>query len=195
MMDIPESWLGRDAARRAVTIIVVLALLVIGVPVAVAFWALSSETGDALTQMALYRAEIGLKPKLETELANLRQRAASGTGLIVADDSALAEAELQREMKSLVENNAGEVRSSQVASKKPVGGLEEIAVQYDLSVPITRLSPLLYAVESHTPYLFIDHATISGALGWQPPPQPGKKQPEPKLEVRLTVRAYRWSAK
>jgi hypothetical protein len=115
--------------------------------------------------------------------------------LIVADDSALAEAQVQREVKSLVENNVGEVRSTQVASKKPTGGLEEISIQYDLSVPITRLDPLLYAIESHTPYLFIDHATISGGLAWQQPQSASKKQPEPKLDVRLTVRAYRWSAK
>lgn len=194
-MEIPESWLGRQAAMRAAVIAGVVLFLVIGIPVGAAFWAEHSETEDALSQLALYRAEMGLKPKLEAELTAVQAQAASGTGLIVADDSALAEAQVQREMKSLVENNVGEVRSSQVASKKPAGGLEEISIQYDLSVPITRLNPLLYAIETHTPYLFIDHATISGGLAWQQPQPTGRKQPEPKLEVRLTVRAYRWSAK
>jgi hypothetical protein len=194
-MEIPESWLGRQAAMTAARIIGIAVLIVIGIPVGTAFWAVHSETEDALSQLALYRAEMGLKPKLEAELAAVQMQAASGTGLIVADDSALAEAQVQREVKSLVENNVGEVRSTQVAAKKPVGGLEEISIQYDLSVPITRLNPLLYAIESHAPYLFIDHATISGGLGWQQPQPAGKKQSEPKLDVRLTVRAYRWSAK
>jgi hypothetical protein len=193
-MEIPESLLGRKTALRAVVAAGIAALLLIGIPVGAAFWAVQDETDRALSQLALYRAEMSLKPKLEAERAALQARASSGTGLIVADDSALAEAEIQRDVKSLVENNAGEVRSAQVASKKPVGGLEEIAVQYDLSVPITKLNPLLYAIESHTPYFFIDAATISGALGWQPT-QTGKRQPEPKLDLRLTVRAYRWSAK
>jgi hypothetical protein len=193
-MDIPRSWLGPEAARKAAITATILALAVIAVPLTTSFWALHSETSEALSQLGIYRAEMDLKPKLEAELAATKARAANGTGLIVADDSALAEAELQRDMKSLVENNAAEVRSSQTSSKKAVGGLEEIAVQYDLSVPITRLSPLLYAIESHSPYFFIDQAAISGGLAWQSP-QIGKKQPEPKLDVRLTVRAYRWSAK
>jgi len=194
-MEIPETWLGRRAAMTAVGIVTAVLLAFVGVPVVAAFWAVHNETDEALFQLAVYRAEMGLKPQLETELANVRVRAQSGTGLILADDSALAEAQVQREMKSMVENNAAEVRSTQVASKKMVGGLEEISVQYDLTVPITRLSALLYAIESHTPYLYIDRANISGGFGWQAPVQTGKKQPEPKLEVRLTIRAYRWSAK
>lgn len=194
-MEFPESWFGRQAAMRAAVIAGVVVLLVIGMPVGAAFWALHSETENALSQLALYRAEMDLKPSLEAELTAVRTQAVSGTGLIVADDSALAEAEVQREVKSIVENNVGEIRSTQIASKKPAGGLEEISIQYDLSVPITRLNPLLYAIESHSPYLFIDHATISGGLAWQQPQPAGKKLTEPKLEVRLTIRAYRWSAK
>lgn len=195
-MDIPEAWLGRRAALKAAAIAIAIVVLLLGIPTIAAFWALHSETNAALTQLALYRAEMGLKPALESELADLRLRASNGTGLIVADDSAQAEAQIQREMKSIIENNVGEVRSSQVSSKKPAGGLEEIAVQYSLSVPITRLNPLLYAIETHTPYLFVDAITISGTPAWQQPiAQSGRKQPEAKLEVRLTVRAYRWSAK
>ena len=99
-------------------------------------------------------------------------------------------------MKAIVENNAGEVRSTQVATKKRIGGLEEITVQYDLTVPLTRLSAVLYAIESHTPYLFIDHADIGAPMGWQPQAATGSKRPvEPNLQLRCTIRAYRWSSK
>jgi hypothetical protein len=196
MNEIPQFLLGRKAALTALFGLMALVLLLVVAPIGASFLALHDETTDTLNQLALYRSELGSRPQLEKVLADIRQRAASGTGLIVADDSALAEAQIQREMKAIIESNAGEVRSTQVATKKRIRGLEEITVQYDLSVPLTRLSSVLYAIESHTPYLFIDHADIATPMGW--PPQAGasaKRQIEPNLEVRCTVRAYRWSGK
>lgn len=195
-MDFAESLYGRRAALTALAVGVVAVTLIIGVPAGTAFLALHQETDDTLLQLAQYRAELGLRPKLEQQLLELRQRGAAAPGLIVAQDSSLAEAEIQREVKAIVETNAGEVQSTQLATKKALGSLEEITVQYDITVPITRLRALLYAIESHTPYLYIDHADISAPLGWQPqPPQAGKKPPEPKLQLRCSIHAYRWSAK
>lgn len=195
-MEIAENLYGRRAALTALMVGVAMLALVIGVPAATAFLALHQETDDTLTQLARYRAELGLRPKLEQQLSELRQRGAVAPGLIVAQDSSLAEAQIQREVKSIVEANAGEVQSTQLATKKAVGSLEEITVQYDLTVPITRLNALLYAIESHTPYLYIDHADISAPLGWQfQPTANGKKPPEPKLQLRCSIHAYRWSAK
>ena len=50
---------------------------------------------------------------------------------------------------------------------------------------------LLYAVEVHAPYFFIDHAEISAPMMAQ---GDNTKAAEPVLEVRWTIHAYRWAA-
>lgn len=195
-MTLPDSLLGRRAALMAATIGLALVAFIIAVPIAATFSAQRQEIADSLHQLAVFKAELGRRPALEAELKALRQQGTTGPGLITAGNVSLAQAQLQQEVKSIVDANVSEVRSAEIEPIKSSGGLDTIVVQFDLSVPITHLSALLYAIESHTPYLFIDRADISSPMGWQPPTQPAaKKQPEPKLSVRLAIRAYRWSAK
>jgi len=192
---VPKPFLGRRAALTGISLATAAVVLLVAVPLIAAFSTQRDEVEDALRQLARYRAEVGLKPQLDAELQTLRQRGATGLGLIVADNAQLAEAQLEHEIKAIVESNGGEVRSSQSNAPKPLGNLERISVQYDLALPITRLSAVIYAVEAHTPYYFIDRADISGPTGWQPQTQLQKSTPEPKLELRWTLHAYRWSAK
>ncbi len=196
MNAIPQVFLGRRAALTGLSVAVVIFVIVVVVPVVAAVISQHQEIADSLHQLALYRAELAHRPELETELQALRQRGAAAPGLIVADNASLAEAQLERDIKSLVEANAGEIHSAQIGETRSMGDLDLIAVQYELSVPITHLSALVYAIESHTPYFFIDHADISAPLDWQPATHTGSSPPpEPKLEVRWTIRSYRWSAK
>ena len=65
------------------------------------------------------------------QLTDLRQVASSETSLIKSDSSALAEAQVQTAMKSIVENNQGEVRSAQPLPPSREGNFEVIAVNYD----------------------------------------------------------------
>jgi len=55
---------------------------------------------------------------------------------------------------------------------------------------MAKLRDLIYAIETHTPYLFVDDADIVAQQDWQT----GDPQPtNPQLEVRWTIRGYRWS--
>jgi len=56
-----------------------------------------------------------------------------------------------------------------------------------LTVPQSHLRHLLYAVETHTPYLLIDEADISASPDGQP------QNHDPQIEIRWTVHAYRGS--
>jgi hypothetical protein len=196
MTPLPDVLLGRRAALIALSVALAVAALMFVVPVVATFVAQQRVMDDSLNQLAVYRAEAKLQPQLEGELKVLQQRGTTAPGLILADSTALAEAELQRQLKAIVEANAGELQSAQGGASKQIGDLELISVQSDLLVPMTRLSALIYALESHTPYIFIDRADISAPMGWQTQSQAAAKpQPEPKLSVRWTIHAYRWSAK
>lgn len=159
------------------------------VPAVLAFRAQSDDIALALHQLAVYRAEAGTRPALERELKEARQRLSSVPGQIAGTNAPLAQAVLQNDVKTIVDRAGGNILSAQIIPATKANGFETIAIQYDLVVPITRLVGLTYAIESHTPYLFIGDADISTPQVWQPGDTP---MPEPKLEVRWTIRGYRW---
>lgn len=181
-----RAWLALAAAAALVA-------LLIGLPVAMIFQDQSNDMADSLHTLAVFRAEIAARPALESKLADLRARAASDPGLIKSDNAALAEAEIQSEIKTIVASNQGEVHSAQPLSPARNGKFEVIAVVYDIVLPLARLSSFLYAVESHTPYFFIDDSDLLAGQAWdtQDTAPPGTI---PKIELHCTIRAYRWSA-
>jgi hypothetical protein len=191
MIAISDSAKGRPGALVAAGVaIAIAALLIIGLIVLV-FGGQSAETTDAVHQLAVYRAELAMRPLLETALKQSRQKAAAVPGLITSDSVALAQAQLQDEVKSIVTDNQGEVRTAQIVPATTVDGFEVISIQYDLAVPMAKLRDLIYAIETRTPYLFVDDADIIAQQDWQS----GDPLPtNPMLDVRWTIRGFRWSA-
>jgi len=164
--------------------------LVIVTPLVAAFAAQNGDIDDMLQQLGSYRAEIAAKPALKAQLAELDRQGATVPGVIEGDTTSLAQAQLQHQIKTLVEANQGTLHSVQAMQAIKQGGFETIAVQADLSVPISRLKALAYALSAHRPYLFVDEASISA-----PPSDLDNIQiHEQMLDVRWTVHGYRWVA-
>ena len=196
MTNIPENFYGRRAALGGLAGAFVIFGILFVTPLVGIFVAQHDEINESLHQLALYRAEAAQQSQLETNLKSLRQRGAAVPGYIVADNIALAEAAVQGDVKTVVEANGGQIHSAQIGETKHLGNLDLVAIQYDLTVPITHLRALIYDIETHTPYYFIDHADISAPMSWQPSRQAGNSvEPEPQLEARWTIKSYRWSAK
>ena len=191
-MNVPQSLLGRAPALAAFAFAMVLFLALVAIPIVWAFAAQSDDTEDALRQLALYRTEIEQRGALEARLAEIRTRASVESGLIRSDSTALAEAQIQSTMKSLVADNQGEVRSAQPLGAARQGGFEVISVAYDIVLPLARLRSLVYAIESHVPYFFVDDAEMVAGQAWDTGPL-APTGGIPKLQIRWTIHAYRWS--
>jgi hypothetical protein len=190
MIAIPAAVKGRTGALVAAGVAAAVAALLVAGLIAFVFGGQSEETTDGVHQLAVYRAEVAMRPELEAALRQARQKAAAVPGLITSDSVALAQAQLQDEVKSIVTDNQGEVRTAQIVPATNVDGFEVIAIQYDLAVPMAKLRDLIYAIETRTPYLFVDDADIIA----QQDLQSGDPQPiNPMLDVRWTIRGYRWS--
>lgn len=193
MTEIPQHLLGRRAALTGVGIALGILGIVIAIPIMAAYTSENQVRNDYLRQLAVFRAESAMRSELEAELNSLRQRGLVAPGLIAAESVPLAQAQLERDVKAIVDANGGEIHSAQVGAPSRVGDLDVVLVQYNLSIPAARLGALVYAIETHTPYFFIDHADIAAPAGWQT--GISSAPTAPKLEVRWTVRAYRWGAK
>jgi hypothetical protein len=180
---------GRRVALAILALAALLLLALIAAPVLALFAGESDDLQDSINQLAVYRAEIAARPVVEARLKDALARASTARGLLRAANAALGAAEIESAFKTIVSANGGEIRSSQILPATKANGYEIVAIEYDLTAPMSRLRDLTYAVETHDPYLFIDDATIGA--GQSAPSSAGLQ--DLTLELRWTLRAYRWA--
>ena len=187
-MTAPTFLRGRKGAYLALGALALLFLIVVALPIAAMFRAQAEDRQQALAQLQAYRAEEARRPGLASRLAALQQGAKSVPGLLTASSAALAQAQLQSNMKELIDRNGGSLLSAQLLQPTKVKGFDAVAIQYDLTIPLSRFSGLVYAVETHVPYYFVDSADLVMPPNWKPnlPTQ------DPSMEMRWTIHAYRW---
>jgi len=184
----PNFLRGRKGAYLALGALGVLFLIVVALPLAAMFRAQGEDREEALTQLQAYRAEEARRPALVARLAALQQGAKSVPGLLTASNAPLAQAQLQSEMKTLIDHNGGSLLSAQLLPPTKVKGFDSVAIQYDLTIPLSRFSGLVYAVETHVPYYFVDSADLVMPPNWRP----NSPTQDPSMEIRWTIHAYRW---
>jgi general secretion pathway protein M len=144
------------------------------------------EIAQARDDSASYRSLIAARPYLEREYGALVRREAGAASLLHGDSVALAAAEMQNLVKALVEHHGGQLRSAQLLPGSPANGLEKVAVQYELSIPLGALKSATYQLETGRPYLFLDEVEI------RPQSYAGATSGAPgNLNVEWTIHGYR----
>jgi hypothetical protein len=186
LVDNLKSRNGALAAAGTVAVVVVLVLIA---PVLALFRAQEADMAASLHQLAVLRAQAATAPAVNAQLAELQRRMAALPGSIQAKTTALGQSQLQQTLESVVSAGGGSIRSAQILPPVKANGFETLAIQYDVAVPMHKLQDLAYAIETHVPYLLVDSVQMSGGQG--PQAANGASQ-DLSLEVRLTVRAYRW---
>jgi hypothetical protein len=168
--------------------VLAVAWLVIAMPILDAF----ADQRDAIAQstqmLAAYQAEIAARPQIEAKFAVMNVTESSTGGLIQGRNAALAAANMQSLVKALVEREMGQLRSAQNLTPSSHDGIEKVAVQYDVSLPVSRLKDTSYRIETNAPYLFLDDVDIRMPESWQ---SEGAPNDPPPLEIRWTVSGYR----
>ncbi len=186
-MTLPRELMSRSAAIAALGLAVLAAIGVLGIVLGLIFAAQREDVADNLRRLAAYRSEIDATRDVERAYADLRSRVTSMPGLVHADAGAPAAAQIQSAIKDIVQGTGGELRSAQVLPSVTANGFEIVSVDCDLTIPASRLRDLVYAVETHRPYLFVENADITAPMGWDQ-----KSGVEPSYDVRWRLRAYRW---
>lgn len=187
-MTAPAFLRGRRGAFVALGATAVLFLVLVALPLAAMFRSQSEDRAEAMAQLEGYRAEEARRPALAARLAALQEGAKSVPGLLTGTSAALAQAQLQSEMKDLIDKNGGSLLSAQLLPPTKVKGFDSVAIQYDVTIPLSRFSGLVYAVETHVPYYFVDSADFVMPPNWRQNPA----TQDPSMEIRWTIHAYRW---
>jgi hypothetical protein len=186
-MTLPRELMSRTAALAALAVAVLGSIGILGVLLGFIFAGEREDVADNLRQLAAYRSEIDASGQTKRAYDELRARVGAMPGLIHADAGAPAAAQVQTALKDIVQGSGGELRSAQVLPSVIANGFEIVSVDCDLTIPASRLRDVVYAIETHRPYLFVQNADITAPVGFD-----AKSGAEPSYDVRWTLRAYRW---
>jgi hypothetical protein len=145
---------------------------------------------DASHRLHRYERIAAQAPELRTTLAAMQQR--DGRRFFLKNTATnLAAAELQELVKAAIEGNGGRITTSQTTSPREDGRFREIGVNVQFFASTPNLQKILYAIESHEPYLIVENVTVrplNAFRGFRP--APGQ---EPELNVQLDVGGWAYT--
>ncbi len=183
---VASKWLALALAGVVITVIA----LVIILPVRALHRHYDDSIEDSLDKLARYGRVAAMRPALDESVALVNRRDANqfywrgNTPALVASD-------MQAAVTSMIENaNNAKIFSSQTMSSaedaKQVGPTK-IGISFQIAAPIVPLQLVLYGIEKHQPYLFIESMNIRANQGRAYKPAPGV---QPEYTVQFTVRGY-----
>lgn len=180
----PGSLPSRLLALALLAAVPILAYAFVVGPVIAAY----RDAGEAITQaqrlLQSYRERAEQRPQLAQLLADQEERAGSITGYLEAVDDALAAAELQDRVKSVVEEAGGDLRSAQSLKVEPVEavpGVRRAGLKVRFAADIDSLAAILYELETGEPYLFVEGLSI------REPRRQRRRRDEPEQAPELDV--------
>jgi len=175
-------------ARRRVALSL-LAAAVIGVAllIMVPLWAAHHHYDTALDDLGQrlerYERLSEARPALERKLEGVKAQG-SRKFYLKATAPSLAAAEVQEQVRRIIEAGGARVTSVQVAQPKDDGAVRQLAVSAQLSANANALRRVLLAIDSAEPFLLVDTLSIRSQV------PPNFKAPpgfEPEMYVQLDV--------
>jgi general secretion pathway protein M len=127
---------------------------------------------DFQDRTARYLRVAALKPQVEQNIAELKQRNA-GRFYLKASAPALAAAEVQQLAQDVLDKHALKVESTQIVAHKDDPPRRKVTVNFRLRGKLEPIQQALHELESMTPYLFLDNVAIRSSVVRNFRPVPG----------------------
>lgn len=185
-------WLPHNPRDRRVLAVMLLVLLIaaaaaaITVPVIMLHRHYDRNLAMMTRQWKSHSAFNAMSPQLTRALEALRAKD-SRKLFLKGTTSALASAELQDQVRQVIEANGGRLISASANPPKDEGAYRTATANFQLNISNVNLRRMLYALESREPYLFNDSLVIRSQVppGYRPP----QGATEPDLFVQMDVSA------
>ena len=124
--------------------------------------------------------------RMREEIDRLRTTETGGGDFLTAEAPAIAAANLQRDLKAMIEASGGELISSQALPGRAEEAYPRVTIQVALRADMAALRAALYQLMIHRPLLFTDKIMIQRRNL-----SPGRRdRAGGLLEVQLEVSAY-----
>lgn len=122
------------------------------------------------------------RPELEKAIQSIRDDQRTAAYFLPPAPPALAAADLQQRVKSLVEAAGGNLLSVQALPVVEEGGVVRVAVSVTVQGDVSLLQKTLHGLESQVPLLFVDNLEVS-ARQFRPRLPDGKIAPYTRVQV------------
>lgn len=174
---------GRLAALGLLLALVALVVVLAVVPLARTY--LEQREAIADKQALVLRLDaLGRRSgALEAELRGLEARSDIGRFTLTAQSPSLAAAELQRDVKAVVERSGGRLTSTQVLAAEDAGDFRRVSVNVRLTADTVGLQQVLHALETRVPVLVVDELMVISRRQ-----RAASRQGNPSDDVELDVR-------
>jgi len=143
---------------------------------------LREERSISMEKLKRYNTLISQGPAIEAQLEELRKVVKEErANLIVAQTASLAAAKLQNTIKEIFTAHGGTISSERVEKTEELGRFRVVSATINGAVPDTdTLKEILYAIETHTPYLVVKSLNVRVR---------NYRRPTGALNINLTVSA------
>jgi general secretion pathway protein M len=152
--------ISRALAIALLVGLVVLAYVAVIQPVAGSWGDQGDQIARLENTLQRYRQVAQQRAVRETELDDLKKRAAGADGLLRGANETLMAATVQNRIKALVEAAQGELKSVQILPAQTDGHLRRITVRGQISMTIGAAQRVFYELEGGDPRLFLDNVDI-----------------------------------
>lgn len=186
------AWLPADARSRRILALGLVALIVSLVAAAVVVPAVllhrhyDSNVLRLSRQLESQTAFNASRPRMQRALDVLRARDNKKLYL-KGTTAALAAAEMQDQVKAVIESNGGRMQGVDGIAHKDDAPYRTVGATFRVSVNNPNLRRLLHALETQEPYILVDNLTVRSHTppGFRPPPG----TPEPDLYAQFDASA------
>lgn len=179
-----------DHGRRLALALLALVVLLVVAAVALPTWLMHRRYDVALTdyrdKLERYQRIAATRPELARQLEALRGKD-TRKFFLRSGTTAISAAEAQEALRGIVEQNGGKLITVQAPTSRDDGRYRQITVTVQLTANILALRRILNALESNTPYLFVDNLLVRTQVQSNFRPGPGQ---EPEMFVTFDVTGF-----
>lgn len=141
---------------------------------------------DSSDKLERFRRIAATRPHVVRSLEAVRAKE-SKKFYLRAGGAALAAAEVQETMRTLIEGSGAKTITMQVPAAKDEGRYRQVPVNVQLFANIVAMRRILHAVETGTPHLFIDNLVVRTQVPATFKPGPGEER---EMFVQFDVYGY-----
>lgn len=177
-------------SRRLAVGLLVLAIGLVIAVIALPTWLLHQRYDQALedrySRLERYQRIAASRPEVARQLEAMRSHDPRRF-FVRSGAPALAAAEVQEVVRSVIESAGGRLITMQTLTAREEGRYREIAVSVQVTANVFALRQVLHALETHTPYLFIENLMVRTTVPGNFKPAPGA---EPEMYVSMEVHGF-----
>jgi general secretion pathway protein M len=186
---------GTPVSRLAAIGLLVLALLAgwtfVVAPLLRGYQTTAEQIERSQSLLERYRRLAAQQPELQRMVDQASQAAGASAGYLKGETEALAAASLQEQVRALVDDAGGELRSTQILPLEPAEEgvpARRVGLRLQLAIDLEGLQALLHGLETAEPYLFLEDVTMRERRMRRR--RRNDPEPPPMLDVALEIYGF-----